>query len=276
MSTDYVSIPGQTDLAFDDSEGEFPLNLDIAGNQTPNNAVDAPLPRPKRQPRRARADRGLPPDDELANLARAYLHRQHKHRPEMVQAGLLPQSTDDVIQRMVEDFKERHRTAKVKVDAVIVFAKFCLKLGGNYNRFSCDNSSPLSIIDQMVNALDKARSENRFVPWAYVFCDYSVTGLDADRQGYSSYKTVLADEHHLIETTYVDDFTRPSRSEVEWWALAAQTRRLNKRLIGASDVAAVHQRARSESWTRHEGSCPTGNLPGQVGIGLYRIGRNNL
>ena len=132
---------------------------------------DAPLPRPKRRARRAKADRGLPPDEQLANLARAYLDRQGKHWPEMVQAGLLPQATDDIVHRMVEDFKQRHRRGTVEVESVCVFEKFCLKFGGNYNRFSCDNSSPLSIIDQMVNVLDKARAESRFSPWSYVFCD---------------------------------------------------------------------------------------------------------
>ncbi len=110
----------------------------------------------------------------------------------MAQAGLLPEPGDPVIEALVEDFKKRHRTAKVDPDTVRGYLKFVSKLGGNYDRYSCDNSSPLSIIDQMVKALDKARSESRFVPWAYVFCDYSVTGLDASRQGYMSYKTMVA------------------------------------------------------------------------------------
>ena len=153
----------------------------------------------------------------------------------LVHAGLLPQPTDDVIRAMVEDFKERHHGGKVQVEAIRAFVKFCLKFGGNYNRFSCDNSSPLSIIDQLVNALDKARSEDRFVPWAYVYADYSVTGLNPARQGYSSYKAILADENHRIETTYIDDFTRASRNELEWWKLAHLSKRLKKRMIGASD-----------------------------------------
>ena len=201
----------------------------------PDPQSDAPLPRPQRRARRAKADRGLPPDEQLATLARAYLDRQGKHWPEIVQAGLLPQPTDDVIHRMVEDFKQRHRRGKVEVEAVRVFAKFCSKFGGNYNRFSCDNSSPLSIIDQMVNALDKARAESRFIPWSYVFCDYSVTGLNPARQGYSSYKAIIGEEDHPIETTYIDDFTRASRDELEWWKLAHLSKRLKKRMIGASD-----------------------------------------
>jgi hypothetical protein len=214
---------------------ESHLDICISGDQDPNRDIDGPLPRPQRRRRRARADRGLPPDEDLANLARTYLERQRKHWPEIVQAGLLPLPTDDVIRRMVDDFKERHRGGKVDIESILAFAKFCSKFGGNYNRFPCDNSSPLSIIDQMVNCLDKARSEDRFVPWVFVYADYSVTGLDPDRQGYSSYKAVLANKELPVESTYVDDFTRPSRDEWEWWALAHMSRRLNKRLIGASD-----------------------------------------
>ena len=237
MSTDHplTSILGQTDLAVNNSVDEFHLDICVSGNQEPDNDADKPLARPKRQPRRDRADRGLPPDVELARLAREYLERQRKHWPEMVQAGVLPEPTDDVVRLMVDDFKQRHRTGKVDPSPLNVFLKYAPKLGGNYNRFSCDNSSPLSIIDQLVNALDKARSEDRFIPWSYVFADYSVTGLDASRQGYSSYKAVLADAQQLIETTYIDDFTRAGRNEIEWWRLAALSKRCKKRLIGASD-----------------------------------------
>jgi hypothetical protein len=196
---------------------------------------DQPLPRPKRQRRRAKADRGLPPDKELQQLATEYLRVQRKHWPNMVNAGLLPAISDDVVTTMVEDFKHRHRTGQVDPAPLRGFLKFCAKLAGDYNRYSCDNSSPTSIIDQMVNGLNKARHEDRFVPWQYVFADYSVSGLNPSRQGYSSYKAMLQDGDHLIETTYVDDFTRPSHDEVEWWRLAYLSRRLQKRMIGASD-----------------------------------------
>ena len=198
-------------------------------------APDTPLPRPQRRRRRAKADRGLPPDSELAKLATEYLQRQHKLWPELLKAGLLPEINDRAIAAMVEDFKHRHRTGQVDLEVVRAYRQVCAKLAGNYDRYSCDNSSPTSIIDQMVHSLDKAHQEERFVPWAYVFCDYSVTGLDRSRQGYSSYKNVLQDKDHGIESTYVDDFTRPSRDEIEWWRLAHLSRRLQKRMIGASD-----------------------------------------
>ena len=144
-------------------------------NLDSSNPVDGPMPRPKRRPRRAKADQGLPPDVELERLATAYLERQRQHWPQLVEAGLLPEPTEAIIRDMLEDFKVRHRTGKVDIDAVLPFAKASPKLAGCYSRFSCDNSNANSNLDQMVNGLDKARAEDRFVPWAYVFCDYSVT-----------------------------------------------------------------------------------------------------
>lgn len=212
-----------------------PLALEVVKFQSNLEHGNGPLPRPKRRPRRAKEDRGLPPDKELADLAQAYLERQRKHWPDIAQAGLLPEPGEEVICQMIEDFKLRHRGGKVDPTSVEAFLRFAPKLGGNYNRYSCDNSSPLSIIDQMVNAVDKARSEDHFIPWVYLFADYSVTGLNACRQGYTSYKTILANKEHLIATTYIDEFSRASRDSEEWWKLAAQSKRLKKRMIGASD-----------------------------------------
>ena len=82
---------------------------------------------------------------------------------------------------MAADFKDRHRTGKVKLESIRVFSQFCKELGGAYERYSCDNSDPHSIIDQMINILDKARGRDCFVPWQYLFADqaswYSSTGV---------------------------------------------------------------------------------------------------
>jgi len=153
----------------------------------------------------------------------------------LVTAGLLPEPSENVITSMVANFKGRHRGEPINPDLAKPLLKHASKLGGNYDRYSCENSDPKSIIDQMVNCLDKAKAEARFVPWFYVFADYSVSGLDASRQGYNSYKQLLSDAAHPVDTTYIDDFSRASRDELEWWKLAAHSKRLNKRLIGASD-----------------------------------------
>ncbi len=193
------------------------------------------LPRAVRRRRRPLADRGLPPDAELVRLFVAFVERQKKHWPDLAKLGLIPEPSAEVIQGMVDDFKSRHRGALPDPQALGQLKKRVKKLGGLYSRYSCDNSSPTSIVDQLVNILDKAKSEDRFIPWAYVFADYSVSGLTASRCGYTSYKRVLSNVSQLIDTTCVDDFTRASRSELEWWKLAAISKRHQKRLIGASD-----------------------------------------
>lgn len=63
---------------------------------------------------------------------------------------------------MVTDFKGCHRTGKINHQALREFAGRCKAIGGNYCRFSCDNSEPKSIIDQMVESLEKAREEEHF------------------------------------------------------------------------------------------------------------------
>lgn len=137
---------------------------------------------------------------------------------------------------MVEDFKSRHKAEFGDVSVVQNYKKFCSRLAGLYSRYSCDNSSTTSILDQTVNCLKKAQQEGRFLPWEYVFADYSVSGLDASRQGYTSYMAVLCNKDHLIiDTTYIDDFTRASRDEIEWWKLASQSKQFKKGMIEASD-----------------------------------------
>lgn len=71
--------------------------------------ANPPLPRYKRSRLRAKEDRGLPNDAELADLAKAYLEIQRKHWPQLVANGLIPEITDALISEMVNDFKRRHR-----------------------------------------------------------------------------------------------------------------------------------------------------------------------
>ncbi|MCG8586914.1 MAG: recombinase family protein [Pirellulales bacterium] len=205
-------------------------------NVSDNGKIDlGPLRRSKRRRRRAKADLGLPSDAELSKLARVYLEKQRQHWPQLIEAGVLPEPTDDVIAVMVEDFKHRHRTGVVTPPDFSIILRHCKGAGGLYTRFSTKGSDPKSILEQTGNGLDKAKEEGRFVPWCYVFCDYSRSGYFTARQGYLNYKKLLRDKNHPINTTYIDDFSRASREELEWWQLAATSFQTNTRLIGASD-----------------------------------------
>jgi hypothetical protein len=101
----------------------------------------------------------LPPDTELADLATEYLRVQTKRWPKLFEAGLLPAIDDRVIAQMVVDFKDRHRGGDVDAEALCPLLKYADKLAGDYNRYSCDNSDPKSIIDQLVNALERLESQ---------------------------------------------------------------------------------------------------------------------
>lgn len=204
------------------------------------------LPRYRRKPKRRSLDRGLPDDAVLRQLAITYQLQQRKLWPELVDQGLLPTPSAELVDRMVLDFKQRHWTGKVELTTLLGFIRITLKLAGNYLRYSTHNSQATSCEDQMVNALQKAHSRKEFIPWSYVFADYAVSGLDASRRGYSMYKKVLQDAGKgeekssdlcgaAIVGTYIDDFTRASREEIEWWKLAHLSKRLGKRLIGVSD-----------------------------------------
>ncbi len=209
------------------------------GSLTPNvqdqPSLDRILPRHVRTKRRPMEDRGLPPDEELKKLARIYLDRQRKLWPECIALGVLPVPTESVLEEMAAAFKVRHRTAKIDSSAIRTLENSCRYFGGFYGRYSCDNSDPKSITDQLVNSLEKAKQEGRFIPWCYVFSDYSVSGLTSCRIGYQLCRNALCNENERLDTVYIDDFTRASRDTIEWWFLAERCRSRRKRLIGASD-----------------------------------------
>lgn len=194
-----------------------------------------PLPTFKRRRRRPASDKGLPPDTDLASLAEAFLAEQRKLWPDLIGLGILPAPSPAVMAEMVQDFKARHRKGKAATTLPTALREYLNKLAGCYSRFSCDNSKTASIIDQVVNSLRAAKNNKEFIPWQYIFGDYSVSGLDSSRQGYTSYKSVLGDSAQRLLTTYIDDFTRASRDELEWWKLAHLSRKLKKNVVGASD-----------------------------------------
>lgn len=217
------------------SERALPTQRPTITVADPNLESNSPLAKKSRRGKRSKRDRGLPPQIELEKLADAYLRNQRRLWPEIESANVIPEPTKVEIAMMVEEFKRRHRGELPDPETVKPFRNVCEKLGGSYSRFSCDRSEPTSIIDQLVSQLERAKQEARFIPWAYVYADYSISGFGSARQGFGSYKNVLAQIDQFIDTTYIDDFTRASREELEWWKLATISTKHNKRLIGASD-----------------------------------------
>jgi hypothetical protein len=214
--------------------GNIQANLDATNGEQFDPATGLFCRAPRKR-LRDKADRGLPSDEELGKLATLYLERQRKLWPAAAAPGLLEPPTPLAIIGMVNDMKSRHRGGGVAPEAVQKFRTIAEDLAGAYARFSCENSDPKSISDQLYQILEKAASDKCFVPWSYVYCDFSVSGLDSTRQGYLSYKELLHNVNLSLTCTYIDDFTRASRLELEWWKLAEESKRLRKNLKGASD-----------------------------------------
>jgi DNA invertase Pin-like site-specific DNA recombinase len=193
-------------------------------------------PRAPRKRKRNSSERGLASDADLASLARTYLEVQHRLWSAFVKKGVLPARAEDVIQQMVAHYKECHQSQRLDVTTAMDRSNgFQLKLAAAYARYSCDNSSPTSIVDQMVNCLHKAHAEERFIPWEFIFTDYSVSGLDSGRRGYLNCKALIDEQDRPIDTVYIDDFSRASRDSLEWWKLGWFCKRRCLRMIGASD-----------------------------------------
>lgn len=194
---------------------------------------------PRGRPRQRDAQRGLPSLEDRVKLARAYLATQFRLWPGLSQTALLPTPDDAAgISAMAEDFARRHVAGAISDERALdaTLARFG-RLAAAYLRYSCDNSSPRSLDDQLVNVLEKAARERLFVPWQLIFADASVTGLDASRQGYSSLKAVLHGGRHAAaaDAVIIDEFSRASRDTFEWFRLSALCKRLRKNVLGATD-----------------------------------------
>ena len=123
-------------MATKKSEQSNSKKFENANARTPSHRHDGALPRPQRKRKRNKDDRGLPPDKELVRLAQHYLAEQHRHWPELVAQGLLPEATPAVLAEMVQDFKARHRGEAVPKDAVGAFLRTVKLLAGLYGRYA--------------------------------------------------------------------------------------------------------------------------------------------
>jgi DNA invertase Pin-like site-specific DNA recombinase len=175
---------------------------------------------------------GLPDSKTLLDLARKYLEVQRKLWPELVKQKVLPSITEENIRRMAEQFHIRFIGQIVSRPALLLTC--CKGLGAVHARYSCDNSNPRSLPQQLEKALVKAHEMNVFVPWEWVFADAAVTGTVSARHGYQAAKKALATVDGPI-ILFIDEIGRASRDAVEALRLGKFVDNLRKRLVGASD-----------------------------------------
>lgn len=194
------------------------------------------LPRPKRKPRKAREDQGLPEDDaELEILARAYLKFAHDAWPELVKSGLLPIASDAVISQMVAQFKERHRSGRIDAIELTRWVKAGLMIAACYPRYSDPNSQSKSIPDQLRIAIACAKSRGLVIPWGLLVADYARRATWGRRQGFENLLKLIGNKEIKLSAVIIDDFDRGSRNDPESWKLAGKCKMLKIGLYGASD-----------------------------------------
>lgn len=206
------------------------------GSAPAKNQHTEPAGVPQTRKRRRTADeKGLPEDGALRNLARTYLETQARVWPELIRDGYLPKPTTQAIDQLAADLKRRFLTKEVAVFRCDNSrAKPWTALGCSYDRYSCENSNPRSLDQQLRLQLERARSDHTFIPPGHLYFDAAVTGTTAFRRGYEMAKQAIETDA-AVTVMYVDELGRASRDMVETLLLGKLVQRLGKRLIGLSD-----------------------------------------
>jgi len=184
--------------------------------------------------RRRREERGLPSDEGLRNLAQTYLETQHRLWPELVVSGHLPAITANIIADMASRFKQAFLAKTVPLLANPA-GTLPASLAASYLRYSCDNSNPCSLDQQLRLQLERGRQNGHFIPWDRVFADAAVTGTTAKRTGYELAQAALKAPSASVGVLYIDEIGRASRDMIEALKLGRDVARQRKRLIGVSD-----------------------------------------
>lgn len=199
--------------------------------QETDQAGDSP-PRPRGH--RARDDRGLPDHDALIDLAKTYLETQHRLWPELVAIGVLPPLKEEATISLADSFRRRFLAGQIDLTPLPDTCPHWDDLGSEYLRYSCDNSNPRSLPQQLQLGLERAKRDKVFIPWECVCADAAVTGTVAARRGYQMAKALIQNESK-VKRLYIDEIGRASRDAIESLRLGKLIERCEKRLIGVSD-----------------------------------------
>ncbi len=182
--------------------------------------------------RQPSARRGLPANDELSELAATYLREQARLWPDQV-GHRFPRNSVRACGMLADKFEAAFLNPQWQptVSALPVGQA----VAACYLRFSCDNSNPRSLAQQLRNCLERAHRDGLFVPWALVFADAAVTGTHANRRGYQMSRLVMDGEQEVAGVLVIDEIGRASRDSVEALELGRSIERTARRLLGASD-----------------------------------------
>ena len=185
--------------------------------------------------RRTKEERGLPRPKALESLARTYLETQHRLWPKLVGKEFPAEIDGTTTKRLAAKFRELFLASSVTLFKPTSRRGAWKGVAAAYVRYSCDNSNPRSLDQQLKLALDKAKQENYFIPWEHVFADAAISGTTAERTGYQQAKAATVDDDSQIDVIFIDEIGRASRDMVEAMNLGRLLEANNKLLITVSD-----------------------------------------
>jgi DNA invertase Pin-like site-specific DNA recombinase len=186
--------------------------------------------------------RGAPDRDCAIRLFRLWHSIQSEEFGEYVNTALIPpfeQSLDEAVRTLWGTRTFGPNAEKVIAEAAALEVK-CL--GAAYSRYSCRESKPTSLDDQLRSILRRAASAGHdgkryFVPWEFVFVDAGISGLKfKKRPGILALTRLLQQHSSSPHHVYFFDFSRVTRNPVKCWEIQVD-RSLNggRRWIGVSD-----------------------------------------
>lgn len=185
--------------------------------------------------RRRPEERGLPKPENLRSLAQTYLECQNRLWPELRGSDEVPAVTDEAIDMLASQFTAAFFSKTFSPKQLQRRGAPWTDVAAAYVRYSCDNSNPRSLDQQLRLILERARQNGHFIPWDLVFADAAVTGTTALRIGYQHAKSAVKQKEMPICTLYIDEVGRASRDMVEAMLLGKLLVYAGKRLIGVSD-----------------------------------------
>lgn len=177
---------------------------------------------------------GMPEINAIREMARSWLDCQSSRWPSQVAAITNGKTTEETIEAMAESFQDQYGKAgpsQIPPEGA--------SIGLAYIRYSCDNSNPRSLAQQLKNVLEKANSKDHFIPWSMVYADANISGTTSKRPGYQASIEAIGSPGHAVSIYFADDMSRITRRIDETASVSRSVLEMNKKIICASDGTEV-------------------------------------
>lgn len=179
---------------------------------------------------------GMPDIDAVREMAKTWLECQSIRWPSQVEAMSRGGTREEAIDAMAESFRNQYGGVGPRPTAPAG-----AKTGLAYIRYSCDNSNPRSLAQQLTNVLQAANSRDHFIPWSMVFADANISGTTNRRPGYLASIEAVSSPGHGVDAYFADDMSRITRRIDETASISRSVLEMKKKIICASDGTEVSQ-----------------------------------